>query len=541
MDGKKGTVRERWLQRAEVAYRRMFDGKSQEELVTLTQREDLAVSIGKELAGFLLEEHVAMDPVAQPEEAATTCCPKCGQPGTPAVEKREALPERVVTTRVGDICVRRQRWCCAKCRIFFFPLDVRLGLGTEGYSPTLLSKAVRQASKAASFVEASDDLRELADVEISPTHLQRLSERIGEEWAEVRDEEVEKFRKRELERTYKEAPRGAAAVMLDGGRLQTRAEDGGRGVSDGSWRESKVACCLTLQTKVHDVDPEPEPPSKFLEPTEAARLASEIKRRSRPVPRRNDEDRKEAKSPKGKKKRKKPAKGRRRRKRNRTQVRTVVATMENSENFGWQVAAEVHRRGLDRAKRKACVCDGQAYNWSIYEMHLLPAGFVAILDFVHLLAYLYDAAHALHGSDAALGWKTYEQWLRWAWSGEVGKLLSSLRAAAAKLAKKGSAAAARKQTVEETLTYVTNNRQRMNYPEYRRLGLPISSAPVESTIKQINRRVKGSEKFWLESGAEAILQLRAAQLSQDDRWTRYWSRRRKHRRAVGSGRLAQAL
>jgi hypothetical protein len=214
--------------------------------------------------------------------------------------------------------------------------------------------------------------------------------------------------------------------------------------------------------------------------------------------------------------------------------------MENSESFGWQVAAEVHRRGLDRAKRKACVCDGQAYNWSIYEMHLLPAGFIAILDFVHLLAYLYDAAHAYRGSDAAEGWKTYVQWLRWAWSGKVGTLLSALRAASAELAKKGSAAAARRQTVEETLTYVINNRQRMNYPEYRRLGLPISSAPVESTIKQINRRVKGSEKFWLEGGAEAILQLRAAQLSQDDRWTRYWSRPRKHRRAAGSGRLAQA-
>jgi hypothetical protein len=408
----------------------------------------------------------------------------------------------------------------------------------EGYSPTVLAKAVRQASKAPSFVEASDDLRELADIEISATHLQRLSERIGVEWAAVRDEEVEKFRQAQLQRTYKEPPRGAAAVMLDGGRLQTRAEDGGRGVSEAGWRESKVACCLTLQTKAQEVDPEPEPPSKFLEPTAAARLASEVKRRSRPASERSDADRRASKSSQGKK-RKKPAK--RRRARNRTRVRTVVATMENSETFGWQVAAEVHRRGLDRAKRKACVCDGQAYNWSIYEMHLLPAGFIPILDFVHLLAYLHDSAYALGGADAARGWKTYKQWLRWAWSGKVGMLLSSLRSAAAELKRKGSGAAARKQTVDETLTYVKNNRQRTDYPEYRRLGLPISSAPVESTIKQINRRVKGSEKFWLEGGAEAILQLRAAQLSQDDRWARNWSRPRKHRRAVGSGRLAQGV
>jgi hypothetical protein len=34
-------------------------------------------------------------------------------------------------------------------------------------------------------------------------------------------------------------------------------------------------------------------------------------------------------------------------------------------------------------------------------------------------------------------------------------------------------------------------------------------------IKQWNRRVKGSEKFWLEQGGEGILQVRAAYLSED--------------------------
>jgi len=405
----------------------------------------------------------------------------------------------------------------------------------------VLAKATRQASKAASFAEASDDLRELLGVEISPTHLQRLSERIGQEWASVRDAEVERFREAQLERTYQEAPRGAAAVMLDGGRLQTRADDQGRGVNEPGWRESKVACCLTLQTKAVRADPRPEPPAKFLEPTTVARLASEVKSRSRPATGR--EERSAAKSPPGRKKRRGSRRRRERTGRERTvrptRLRTVVATMANSETFGWQVAAEVHRRGLDLAKRKACVCDGQAYNWSIYEMHLLPLGFIAILDFVHLLAYLHDAAHALHASDAARGWKTYVAWLHLAWSGKVGALLTQLRAASTTLAQRSSNAAERKRTVDETLTYVSNNRERMDYPEYRRLGLPISSAPVESTIKQINRRVKGSEKFWLTGGAEAILQLRTAQLSDDGRWTRNWLRPRPHR-AAGTHRLAQA-
>ncbi|MCY2951062.1 MAG: hypothetical protein NTU53_03680 [Planctomycetota bacterium] len=45
--------------------------------------------------------------------------------------------------------------------------------------------------------------------------------------------------------------------------------------------------------------------------------------------------------------------------------------------------------------------------------------------------------------------------------------------------------------VELTLAYVERNRDRMDYPRYRRMGLPASSSLVESLIKQINHRVKG--------------------------------------------------
>ena len=65
----------------------------------------------------------------------------------------------------------------------------------------------------------------------------------------------------------------------------------------------------------------------------------------------------------------------------------------------------------------------------------------------------------------------------------------------------------------------------MDYPRYRRLGLPVSSAAVESSIKRINRRVKGTEKFWNATQAEMILQLRAAYLSEDDRLNKHLGNR----------------
>ncbi len=54
---------------------------------------------------------------------------------------------------------------------------------------------------------------------------------------------------------------------------------------------------------------------------------------------------------------------------------------------------------------------------------------------------------------------------------------------------------------------------------------------MESTIKQFNKRVKGTEKFWNPSALEAVLQVRAAQLSQDNRDECQWAAPRPYRAA----------
>ena len=144
-------------------------------------------------------------------------------------------------------------------------------------------------------------------------------------------------------------------------------------------------------------------------------------------------------------------------------MKTVVATTADNEAFGWQVATEVHRRGLDQAARKACVGDGSNAVWALFAMHLLPAGFIAILDFVHLLTYLYAAAGALKGKGSSAAWTVYARWLRWAWSGQVERLLAGLREAARQLGPppEGVAEDDPRQVVADALSYVTNNRERM--------------------------------------------------------------------------------
>jgi hypothetical protein len=389
---------------------------------------------------------------------------------------------------------------------------------------------VRQAARASSFRAASEDLRELAELAVSPSHLQRLSERIGREWAAARDADVAAFRQGRLS-AARTQPARVATVMVDGGRYQTREPDAGPGVTGPAWHEVKVACCQTLAATAHAADPQPEPPAKFLDPVQAARLAAEIKARGRAAA-----GRAAAEAPRPKRRRKAKRRGPRK------LVRTAVASTADSEAFGWQVAAELQRRGLDRARAKGYICDGQKYNWAIFALHFAAWGFLPILDFLHLLGYLYGAARAVFGKGTAAAWSAYERWLRWAWSGQVEQLLAELRAASRQLGlpPPGVPEDDPRRVVAEAVGYVENNRGRMDYPRYRRLGLPVSSAAVESTIKQINRRIKGTEKFWLEGGAEAVLQLRAAYLSEDGRAEEYWSRPRPYARAAGQGSLRPA-
>ena len=42
------------------------------------------------------------------------------------------------------------------------------------------------------------------------------------------------------------------------------------------------------------------------------------------------------------------------------------------------------------------------------------------------------------------------------------------------------------EVLRRTLTYLKNNELRMNYPDYRKQGLPVSSSMVESLIEEIN-------------------------------------------------------
>ena len=138
---------------------------------------------------------------------------------------------------------------------------------------------------------------------------------------------------------------------------------------------------------------------------------------------------------------------------------------------------------------------------------------------------MHSGAHA--GRGRVEGWRCYVRWIQWAWEGDVERVLEELRARQQQvgLPQTGDSDSSVRVVVGRALTYLENNKGRMRYAEYRQQGLPLTSSYVASAVKQFNQRVKGTEKFWTEEGAEGMLQLRADVLSDDQPLEAFWQRR----------------
>lgn len=394
-----------------------------------------------------------------------------------------------------------------------------MGLDARELSPGLVERIAFAAAETRSFERATLVLDKVGDAAVSDNTVQRVVGDVGRELAERRDADPKRA---EALAARPECPPVLAVAECDGGRFRMREPGHGRGVhlSGEGWRETKNACLISATHQSFDADPQPEPPQCFLDPQHVAKIA-ETEALSVAAPAVASPPTDEAlaapaaaatpdthAAPKDW--------------RPKRLVRTVVASVKCSRDFGRQMAREAQRRRFHEAAAKAFLGDGLPWNWTIWKEHF--ADFTPMLDFIHPLSYLFLAAKAVHPSSSDDAWSQYVAWMRGCWQGEVGQVLEELRVWQSKLGDPPpkSPATDPRQIVASTITYLTNNRARMNYPAYRQAGLPITTAWMESLVKEMNYRVKGTEMFWNDpGGGEAILQIRAAALSNDDRLSKH--------------------
>jgi hypothetical protein len=375
----------------------------------------------------------------------------------------------------------------------------------------LVLKITRAAAETRSFERATTVMNDVAGVAVSAKTIERVVHDVGGELAERRDADPRSDR---AMAHSPQSPPQLAVVECDGGRIRTREPGHGPGVhlSGEGWREDKNACLIrALRTTSRD-DPQPKPPQCFCDPKHAAKIAeTEALSLAAPVPKHPAATSDDTAPPIADDSGWRPKR----------LVRTVLSSVAESKVFGGQMAREAKRRRFFDADARAFLGDGLAWNWSIWKKHF--PDFTPILDFIHVLSYLFVAAKAVH-TVADDAWDQYLAWMHGCWRGEVNQVLEELRHLQIRLGlpPDGIADTDPRKVIAKTITYLEHNQVRMNYPEYRRQGLPVTTAWMESLVKEINYRAKGTEMFWNDpEGAEAILQIRAAALSDDERLTRH--------------------
>jgi len=394
------------------------------------------------------------------------------------------------------------------------------------YSPTALKKVVYAGTQAASFPQGSRDLQELAELDVSVERVRRATERIGKERVAERDAQAAAHKAlpipaQRIASADQPTP-AVACVQMDGGRLQffDRAEPQ-RNEDDTFWREMKVGCLWSMTSEISTEDPCPQLPASFVDPERMQRMVREIKGFSGP-----DDSAEDDEEPRIDERRGRPQ----------PLARSVVASRHSVETFGELLASEAHHRNFQGAARKAFVADGSDANWGVWRRHF--SHYVPILDFIHALTYIYAAA--MTGRTSKEGWQAYRAWAQWIWSGQVNRVITALELRQQALGKpsKETPKTAPSAIVAASLGYLRNQQSRMDYPAYRQQGLPITSTYVESTVKQINRRMKGTEKFW-SHGVEPMLTLVADHLSDTPILAHFW-RNRPHRQIGCRGHQSHA-
>jgi hypothetical protein len=168
----------------------------------------------------------------------------------------------------------------------------------------------------------------------------------------------------------------------------------------------------------------------------------------------------------------------------------------------WATGVQHHAQ---LARELIILGDGAEWIWNLVAEHFPKA--VQILDWFHATEYLMPVAKAAFSTEEA-----QESWVNQAkqalWDGMIDEVINAcLELGQSEDSSDPAFVAAR---------YFDQNRDRIDYPAYRRQGYQIGSGTIESAAKQIGTmRMKVAGATWNEDSARKVAKARAAYLSND--------------------------
>lgn len=186
--------------------------------------------------------------------------------------------------------------------------------------------------------------------------------------------------------------------------------------------------------------------------------------------------------------------------------------------------AEATRRDPERRRRWVVLVDGQRDQIRRIKRAARKVGVdvTIVLDIVHVLEYLWRAAHAFHDAikeaDAAENW-VGDRLLALLGGRSGGGLAESIRLMAES---RNLPSGPGLQAVHRCADYLVKNTRWLHYDRALKAGLPIATGVIEGACRHlVQDRMGRTGARWSLAGAEAILRLRALRTSGD--FDAYWT------------------
>jgi hypothetical protein len=163
------------------------------------------------------------------------------------------------------------------------------------------------------------------------------------------------------------------------------------------------------------------------------------------------------------------------------------------------------------------LCDGQASLETDRHTYLPEdTHTVDILDLMHVLPRVWEAAHVFHAEGSATATEFVRAHLTRILHGQVGPVIGSWR----RRATLQGLAGAKKKTVQTICTFLEKNKHRMHYDHYLRLGCPVATGVIEGACRHVIKdRMERAGMRWKITGAQAMLNLRTIYANGD--WTAF--------------------
>ena len=180
------------------------------------------------------------------------------------------------------------------------------------------------------------------------------------------------------------------------------------------------------------------------------------------------------------------------------------------QTLAWAAREISLRRSADQVLVR--LMDGQHSQWSDAEAcrdDLPDTHCVDILDILHVASYVWKAAKALCLSAAEQKEFARERLLR-ILSGEVAGVIMGLKQMSTRRQLSSEKAA----DIDTVCGYFTTHQDRMKYHEYLAAGYPIATGVIEGACRHLVKdRLERSGMKWVVAGAQAMLTLRSIKAS----------------------------